>query len=344
MQDRHGAFPRDDAVHRPEGARMNVPVDQGAPAADPDGFRRALGEFATGVNVVCTRVGGTDYGLTSNSFSSVSLDPPLVLWSIRRASQSFPAFAACTHFAVNVLAADQTTLSQRFAKSGHDKFAGVDWRPGIGDAPVIADVAASFECRLADTFDGGDHVILVGHVERYRRFDRQPLLFAKGRYAVAADHPDTRVLGPAEAAQAPSGSEEDLLSLLMVRAYSAIATRLEGARRSAGLGLSLMQARLLKAAHTHSGRTLEELLPELFLDFNASRHVLESVVDLGLLEVGPDGRLVLTKAGEARILAIVEHTRANEAMLFGSISAADLETTQRVLRRIVEEQGPARPR
>jgi flavin reductase (DIM6/NTAB) family NADH-FMN oxidoreductase RutF len=344
MQDRHGAFPRDDAVHRPEGARMNVPVDQGAPAADPDGFRRALGEFATGVNVVCTRVGGTDYGLTSNSFSSVSLDPPLVLWSIRRASQSFPAFAACTHFAVNVLAADQTTLSQRFAKSGHDKFAGVDWRPGIGDAPVIADVAASFECRLADTFDGGDHVILVGHVERYRRFDRQPLLFAKGRYAVAADHPDTRVLRPAEAAQAPSGSEEDLLSLLMVRAYSAIATRLEGARRSAGLGLSLMQARLLKAAHTHSGRTLEELLPELFLDFNASRHVLESVVDLGLLEVGPDGRLVLTKAGEARILAIVEHTRANEAVLFGSISAADLETTQRVLRRIVEEQGPARPR
>lgn len=323
---------------------MNVPVDQGAPSADPDGFRRALGEFATGVTVVCTRVGGTDYGLTSNSFSSVSLDPPLVLWSIRRASQSFPAFAACTHYAVNVLAADQMTLSQRFAKSGADKFAGVDWRPGIGDAPVIADVAASFECRLADTFDGGDHVILVGHVERYRRFDRQPLLFAKGRYAVAADHPDTRVLGPAEAAQAPSGSEEDLLSLLMVRAYSAIATRLEGARRSAGLGLSLMQARLLKAAHTHSGRTLEELLPELFLDFNASRHVLESVVDLGLLEVGPDGRLVLTKAGEARILAIVEHTRANEAVLFGSISAADLETTQRVLRRIVEEQGPARPR
>lgn len=323
---------------------MIGPVDEGAPSADPDGFRRALGEFATGVTVVATRVGGIDYGLTSNSFSSVSLDPPLVLWSLRRASQSFAAFGACTHFAVNVLAADQIALSQRFAKSGPDKFAGVDCSPGIGEAPVIADVAASFECRLSGTLDGGDHVILLGHVERYRRHDRQPLLFAKGRYAVAADHPDTRVLGPADAADAPPGSEEDLLSLLMVRAYGAIATRLEAARRSAGLGLSLMQARLLKAAHTHSNRTLEELLPELFLDFNASRHVLESVVDLGLLVVGPDGRLVLTTAGEARIRAIVEHTRANEAVLFGSISRADLETTQRVLRRIVEEQGSARPR
>jgi len=314
-------------------------VEKGDPSADLDGFRRCLGEFATGVTVITTCLAGDRFGLTSNSFSSVSLDPPLVLWSIRRASQSFAAFEACPHFVVNVLAADQRDLSQRFAKSGPGKFDGVDCREGLGGAPIIADVAASFECRRAAAFDGGHHLVLVGRVEHFCRYDRQPLLFAKGRYAVAADHPDSRVVDAAPVASPAPTTQEHPLSLLMVRAYSVMATRLERARRSSGLGLSLMQARLLKAVHARSDTRLEDLLPELFLDFNASRHVLESVVDLGLAEIAADGRVKLTRSGDERIEAIVEHTRETEALLFRGIFEGELATTRRVLGRIIDEQS-----
>lgn len=318
---------------------MVQPIELGDPAVEPDGFRRALGEFATGVTVITTKVDGAEHGMTSNSFSSVSLEPPLILWSIRRASRSFGAFEACSHFAVNVLASDQMELSQRFARSGPDKFEGVDWKPGKAGVPLLNDVAASFECQLGEVHDGGDHLILIGMVERYCRYDRPPLLFAKGRYAIAADHPDTNLLGATESNATEPVHDEHLLSLLMVRAYNAIAARLEQGRQSAGLGLTLMQARVLKAVHTRPGSTHEGLLPELFLDFNASRHVLESMVNLGLLAVDLDGRIHLTVEGERRIFAIMEHTRDSERMLLQGISEDEFATVQRVLSKIVSEHA-----
>ena len=316
---------------------MSDSVEQGDPLAGLEGFRRSLGEFATGVTVITTNVGGANFGMTSNSFSSVSLEPPLVLWSIRRASQSFSAFEACSHFAVNVLASDQMDLSQRFAKSDAEKFDGVCWTRGKGDVPLLSGVAASFECHRTAAVEGGDHVIYLGHVDQYCRYERQLLLFAKGRYAVAADHPDTRVLSSATDTQVPLGLDEQVLSLLMVRAYSAIAARLEQGRKSVGLGLSLMQARLLKAVHTRPQSTLEAMLPELFLEFNASRHVLESVIELGLLTIDEAGTVTLTPDGEARILAVIEHARENERLLFKSISKQDLAVVQRALSKIIAD-------
>src|SRR6185369_4222886 len=138
---------------------MRSPVESGDPRVETDGFRRSLAEFATGVTVIATSVGGERYGLTSNSFASVSLEPPLVLWSIRRESKSFAAFAGCTHFAVNILAENQIELSQRFARSGPDKFRDLDCYTGEGDAPLFAEVAASFECVCRQTYDAGDHLI-----------------------------------------------------------------------------------------------------------------------------------------------------------------------------------------
>ena len=251
------------------------PIESGDPRVEADGFRRSLAEFATGVTVIATSVDGERFGLTSNSFASVSLDPPLVLWSIRRESKSFAAFAACSHFAVNILAEDQIELSQRFARSGPDKFRDIDCRAGQGDAPLLAGAAASFECVRSQTYDGGDHLILIGEVLRYSRYDRQPLLFVKGRYAVSADHPDTRIFTTDAKTGPLEDGEERVLSNLMIRAYSAIASRLERGRQTAGLGLTLMQARLLRAAASSPDRTIDELMPELLLDFNASRNLLE---------------------------------------------------------------------
>ena len=116
-------------------------------AVDPALLRRALGSFVTGVTVVTTRNGGgKPIGLTVNSFNAVSLEPPLVLWSLSLRAASFDAFVQASHFAVNVLAADQAALSETFAKTGGDKFANVAWASGIEDMPLLEGVAASFTC------------------------------------------------------------------------------------------------------------------------------------------------------------------------------------------------------
>ena len=157
---------------------------------DPRDFRNALGTYATGVTVI-TAAGadGKPYGITCNSFASVSLNPPLVLWSLVLYSSSLGAFENASHFAVNVLGASQQELANRFAKSSDDKFAGVEWRPGLGNAPILADSVANFQCRVANRYYGGDHVIFLGAVEAYSYSRKEPLLFAGGGYGrfVAGD-------------------------------------------------------------------------------------------------------------------------------------------------------------
>ncbi|WHZ09983.1 MAG: Nitrilotriacetate monooxygenase component B [Burkholderiaceae bacterium] len=147
-------------------------------------LRDALGHFATGVTVVTTL--GLDrahIGVTVNSFASLSLDPPLVLWSLAKRSWSLPAFQAANHFAIHVLAHDQQALSDRFAKAGHDKFAGVEVGQGLGGVPLLPGGTAVFQCSVEHRYDGGDHLILIGRVEALTTRRAAPLLFYRGRYA-----------------------------------------------------------------------------------------------------------------------------------------------------------------
>src|SRR5436309_8297516 len=114
---------------------------------DPRDFRNALGTFATGVTIVTAITGdGKPYGVTCNSFASVSLNPPLVLWSLGMFSQGLTVFQNASHFAVNVLGESQQALASKFAKSSEDKFAGVEWKPGLGGASLLADSVANFQC------------------------------------------------------------------------------------------------------------------------------------------------------------------------------------------------------
>src|SRR3979490_1364770 len=150
---------------------------------DPRDFRNALGTYATGVTIITAAApDGKPYGLTCNSFASVSLNPPLVLWSLGMFSQGLSVFQNASHFAVNVLVASQQALATRFAKSSEDKFAGVEWTPGLGNAPILAYSVANFQCRAANRYYGGDHVIFLGAVEAYADNPREPLLFARGGY------------------------------------------------------------------------------------------------------------------------------------------------------------------
>ncbi|HSJ28480.1 MAG TPA: flavin reductase family protein [Acidimicrobiia bacterium] len=130
-------------------------------------LRDGFGEFMTGVTVVTTReADGEPTGLTVNSFSSLSLDPPLVLFAVDRDSNTFDAFELAVGFVVHVLAEDQEHLAVRFATRDVERFEGLDWSPGLDDLPVISGSLASFECRSEHVYDGGDHRIHVGRVER----------------------------------------------------------------------------------------------------------------------------------------------------------------------------------
>ena len=168
----------------------------GSSPIDPRDFRNALGTYATGVTIITAMAGdGKPYGLTCNSFASVSLNPPLVLWSLGMYSQGLPIFQNASHFAVNVLGTSQQALAAQFAKASVDKFTGVAWKLGIGGAPLLADRVACFQCRAANRYYGGDHVIFLGAVEAYSYNGKEPLLFARGGYG--------RFLGTDDASAAP---------------------------------------------------------------------------------------------------------------------------------------------
>jgi flavin reductase (DIM6/NTAB) family NADH-FMN oxidoreductase RutF len=145
--------------------------------------------FATGVTIVTARTAeGELVGLTANSFNSVSLDPPLVLWSLAKAAASLPAFSAGSHYAINVLGADQKELARRFAAKDVDRFADVEFVEGVGGAPLLLGAAASFECFNRSRYAEGDHVIFVGEVERCtHRLGASPLLFHGGKFYT--EHP-----------------------------------------------------------------------------------------------------------------------------------------------------------
>ncbi|MFN8678294.1 MAG: flavin reductase family protein [Thermomicrobiales bacterium] len=162
------------------------------PAIDAATLRQAASQFVTGVTVV-TVLGedGQPLGLTANSFTTVSLQPPLVLVCLDKRLGSYPAFQVNRAFAVHVLAEDQAALSTRFARRGEDKFLGLRWQHGLEGVPVLPDYLVLWECRLTMAYEGGDHLIAVGQVERITLGDisRPPLGFFRSKYIQVHRHP-----------------------------------------------------------------------------------------------------------------------------------------------------------
>ena len=166
-----------------------APIEAGEPGADARALRRCLGQFPTGVTIVTARHGEHLLGMAVNSFAAVSLTPALVLWSIRRESSSASDFVQAGHYAVSVLADEQVELSQLFGSGHPERFERARWQPGRHGAPLMEGAIAHLECRLIQVHEGGDHLILIGEVERYARYEGEPLLFTQGRYGVAREHP-----------------------------------------------------------------------------------------------------------------------------------------------------------
>lgn len=157
------------------------------PEFDSSHFRAALSQFATGVTVITTRdESGGFFGLTASSFNSVSLTPPLVLWSLGSQSRGLPLFSGNSHYVINVLAADQAALAERFASRLDDRFDGVDYELSQTGLPILRGVSAWFECHNRSRYPEGDHVIFVGEVERCEHFAKDGLIFHRGRLSGAS--------------------------------------------------------------------------------------------------------------------------------------------------------------
>ena len=305
--------------------------------AKPDAadFRSALGAFATGVTIVTASDGaGHDVGVTANSFNSVSLDPPMVLWSLARKSASLPAFSAASHFAVHVLAADQEALSNRFAQSGAEKFAGLQVARGAGATPLLEGTTARFECRTAYQYDGGDHVIFVGEVIAFARSERPPLLFHGGRYGLAA----RKVAALPEAPQADrsaGGFGEDFIGYLLGRAHYQLLAGMRPALVELGIGLG--DHFVLGALGVGGPRTPAEI--EAVIGYTGAHATAERIADLadrGLIEArGDAARLALTEAGRLAFVELAAAAKAIEENVLDLLDPGETAVLRNLLKQVI---------
>ena len=167
----------------PSALGLEVIAAEAPESVTPLRLREALGRFATGVTIItCADANGERVGLTANSFNALSLDPPLVLWSLRLQSVQLAAFQRATSFVVNVLARQQLGLSRRFASKLEDRFDSGDWSAGIAGAPVLAGCVAVFQCDMVSQQDAGDHVLFIGRVVSLSQQALAPLVYQAGHY------------------------------------------------------------------------------------------------------------------------------------------------------------------
>lgn len=301
---------------------------------DARAFRRALGNFATGVTVVtAATASGRKVGVTANSFNSVSLDPPLILWSIDKRSNSHEVFEAASHFAVNVLAADQIDLSNNFARPKDDRFAEIEFEPGEGGAPVFADCSARFHCEKFQQVDGGDHWIMIGKVVAFDDFGRSPLLYHQGAYSMVLPH--TRMTKRDEG-QPPSSHFQGRLShnlyYLMTQALRAYQASYQPRQLSTGLRTS--EARMLMVLENDAGLDLNQLQREVAMPVREIEEAVANLKRKGLV-VDDNERVRLTVKGVDETESLWTIAREQQDKVFAQFSAEQIESFKAVLKAVI---------
>jgi flavin reductase (DIM6/NTAB) family NADH-FMN oxidoreductase RutF len=296
--------------------------------SDLRAFRKCLGHYGTGVAVVAAKNSGQQRGMTINSFSALSLSPPLVMWSIRNESSARDFFTTAPYFSVNVLSADQLEISGRFAKSDGDPFAPGGWTEGEHGVPLLEGVSATLSCSLHQIVMGGDHTIIIGLVVSYAHFDRTPLLFVQGEYRVSTLHPQSRAISPP-----PTGSG-GIAGASLMRLFSTLSSQwidefdIDGVAEN----LSRSQSRVL-AWLSDSPRTLDSLQINIgFTDGDLQDDVL-SLIGLGYAFETDVKTFALTPLGHAKREDLAARIRQ-----FEDIKLARFEPSKIVaLRQILED-------
>jgi 3-hydroxy-9,10-secoandrosta-1,3,5(10)-triene-9,17-dione monooxygenase reductase component len=302
---------------------------------DPKQFRSALGAFTTGVTVVTTRDGaGADVGLTANSFNSVSLDPPMVLWSLAKTSGSLQAFVDNGHFAVHILSNRQEETSQRFARRGIDKFEGQTLTRGVAAVPLLSGCSARFECRTAYRYEGGDHVIFVGEVLNFENFGLPPLVFQSGSYALAVKKPAQ--YAAEEAAYLEDSIGRNALTYLLGRVFHQLRHRIKP--RFDELGLNDVEQQVIGVLGICDGRGIAELDALLRLTGQSvSAQALTALAGSGRVRIegeGTEARVFLTDSGRELNIKLVAATKSIEDDALEGFDHGEVQVLTHLVRRL----------
>ena len=317
----------------------------GTRSFDPKNFRNALGMFATGVTIVTVRAeDGSAVGITANSFNSVSLQPPMVLWSLAKNARSLPVFSGNPHWNVHILSNEQEPLSNRFARAGEDKFGGLALDESINGAPLIPDCSARFQCRTAFQYDGGDHVIFVGEVIEYDSSGRPPLLYVTGGYALASRKAGA-VSTDTQADLQGALYTENLLGYLLGRAHYQF---LAGFRRTLSeRGLSDADFFVLSLLSVREPLSAAEIAAHIaYTGIDIGTVALQSLADRGLLQVeaGVVPGYRLSAAGRDAILHVLAAAKAVEAELVDRLGELETASLRNLLKQAILATDPGLPK
>lgn len=320
-------------------------MDQNATHFDPKDFRQALGMFATGVTIVTTQAGdGSPVGVTANSFNSVSLTPPLVLWSLAKSARSLQAFSDASHWNVHVLAEDQVAMSNLFARAGENKFKGLPLDSGLGHAPLLQACSARFQCRTMFQYEGGDHIIFVGEVLSYDRSERPPLLYVTGNYALATPKAAPVSTEPNVDPGASLYSEE-LLGYLLGRSHhqfmASFRSRLDERKLSDG------DFYVLSTLSVREPLTADEIAQHVsYTAINLDTQVLQSLCERGLLQHSDatDPGYRLSVSGRDAVLHILAAAKDVEAGVVDRLGEQEAAVLRNLLKRLIQATDPGLPK
>ena len=305
---------------------------------DPVKFRNALGQFATGVTIVTTVDGKKNpVGVTANSFNSVSLDPPLVLWSLSKTAKSMPAYESSGGFNIHVLASHQSDLSNTFARRDQNKFAGIGWSICNKGFPLLPEYAALFRCKTHFKYEGGDHIIFVGEVIEHKTKDFPVLIFQGGRYADAKEK--TAPPGPFEPQINLSSGQftDDFLLYLVSRAH--FQTSYPIRKACAKLGMSEPEYFCLSLLSMSGILSEDEIVARLE---HTGHHPDEEI----FAELGQKGwirrrknKVKISDRGRDIFISLLAHSKALEEQILKHFTGEELDRAVRFLKKLIDITG-----
>jgi len=304
-----------------------------APVIDTKAFRRALGNFATGVTVMTAQNSqGEKVGVTANSFNSVSLDPALILWSIDKNSSSYRIFSQASHFAVNILSAAQIEFSNNFARRAEDRFAGVDFDMGAGKAPLLKNCSAVLECEKFDIVEGGDHWIILGKVVKFHDYGRSPLLYHQGVYSAVLPHPSLNTPVESREDSFPGRLYHNMYYLLTqaVRAYES-----DYQPKQQATGFRTSEARLLLVLDSKTASSKRALQHEVAMPIAEVEQAAEILAQKGLL-IETETTYVLTEHGKSAANMLYRISERHQQEVFSKYTEEQRELFKEMLKDLIE--------
>ncbi|MEY2777324.1 MAG: hypothetical protein RLY30_1422 [Pseudomonadota bacterium] len=309
-------------------------------AIDPLEFRRALGTFTTGVTIVTTRSeSGEAIGVTANSFNSVSLTPPIVLWSLAKSAKSLSAFTETKHWNVHILSMEQQALSATFARPGADKFAGVSLDQGVTTAPLLPECAARFQCRTTSVVEAGDHIVLLGEVLAFDASDRPPLAYSKGRYSLTS-HLEHIALGEQEDLS-QAEYDDELLGYLLGRAHHQMLGQIRSLYESRGLDdLGFFALATLLIRRQIDLETLQSLIN--YTGLIVTPEAMTKLVAMGYVQ-RLDNEFALTQEGHQVARDLIRNAQGAERALIERLGLSSTQALITLLKQVIVHTDPGLP-